>query len=252
MNELPFFDVDVRVCGGPGLGPFPDVPELLSEMDYYGVEKALVQHGNIAGGGAVLTNDELAEALQADTEHRLLGVWCLLPSQCDEIPAPDELFRQMKEKRIAALTLYPGDHRFEPCRMTLGKVMDAAAERRIPVLLKGFSEKWPEIYRFVETFPDNIMIHCDNWGKWGHDRQVRPLLENFPNFYYALSGYWVMGGIRDLVERYGSRRILYGSGFPFYSQGSGMLQLRYSGMDSETVADIAGRNLERLMKEVQL
>ena len=158
MKEIMFFDANCRLGRLVNGGPYAeDAPALLREMDHYGVDKALVRFNNLAMSGTNTANRNLAELLKADTAGRLTGVWCILPSQCDEIPEPDEFFRQMKANRIGAITLLPFDHRYVPCRMTLGKMMDAAAERRIPVLLNGFAAKWPELYRFMEDFPPQCL-----------------------------------------------------------------------------------------------
>ena len=252
MDDLFFFDADCKIGSGPNTGIGPSVRELLDEMDEYGIDRALVRHINAPMVGALESNRELAEMLNADESGRLTGVWSILPSQCRELPEPDEFFRQMKENRIGALTLYPYDHRYVPCRLTLGKIMDAARERKVPVLVNAFSGKWPDLYAFVAEFPKNILVLCDNVGKWGYDRQVRPMLEMYPDFYYGMTGYWVPEGIRDLADTYGAERFLYSSGFPRYVQGSGMLQLKYSGLEAERIERIAGKNLEDLLKGAQL
>ena len=252
MEDLFFFDADCKIGSGPNTGIGPTVRELLDEMDEYGVDRALVHHINAPMVGALESNRDLAEMLQSDESGRLTGVWSILPSQCNELPEPDEFFRQMKEKRIGALSLYPFDHRYVPCRLTLGKIMDAARERRIPVFVNAFSGRWNDLYNFAAEFPENILILCDSVGKWGHDRQVRPLLEAYPDFHYGITGYWVPEGIRDLADAYGAERILYSSGYPLYLQGAGMLQLKYSGLDENKVAQIAGKNLESLLKGAQL
>lgn len=249
MKDLMFFDSACGIGSGPNIGIQPAVAELLSDMDYYGIDKALVRHGNTAMLGALETNNELAGMLRADSSGRLSGVWCILPDQCGELAEPDVFFARMKENRIAALTLFPFDHRYVPCRMTLGKIMDAAAERRIPVFISfdAFAQKWQEIYHFVCEFPRNVFILTGS-VKWGIDRQIRPLLENFPFLYFSTVGYWVPEGIRDLAEIYGSERILYGSGYPVFNQGSSMLQLKQSGLSDEALTGIAGKNLENLLK----
>lgn len=252
MKDLMFFDVDCQIGSGPGIGIRPGVAELIADMDYYGVERALVRHGNLGLLGALQSNLDLAEMLKSDLSGRLTGVWCILPQQCGELPEPDVFFAEMKKNRIGALTLSPYDHRYVPCRLALGKIMDAAAERRIPVLLQAFAGKWNDLYSFLAEFPRNTFVMSNMPGKWGIDRQIRPLLENYGGFHFALSGYWVPEGIADLAGIYGSGRILYGSGYPRYSQGSGMLQLKYSGLSGAEAADIAGRNLENLLKGAQL
>ena len=252
MDDLFFFDADCQIGSGPNTGIGPTVRELLDEMDEYGIDRALVRHINAPMLGALESNRELAEMLKADESGRLTGVWSILPSQCRELPEPDEFFRQMKENHIGALTLHPYDHRYVPCRLTLGKIMDAARERRIPILVNAFSGQWRDLYRFVADFPQNILILCDAYGKWGYDRQVRPMLETYSGFYYGMTGYWVPEGIRDLADTYGAERFLYSSGYPRYIQGSGMLQLKYSGLGENKIAQIAGENLAGLLKGVQL
>ena len=53
MKELFFFDADCRVGSNPTVGMLPGVKETLAEMDEYGVDKALVCHGNAPMLGAV-------------------------------------------------------------------------------------------------------------------------------------------------------------------------------------------------------
>ncbi|OQA84009.1 MAG: Amidohydrolase [Lentisphaerae bacterium ADurb.Bin242] len=250
MKECMFFDANCRI-GNSMNAPGPDAKELLSDMDAYGVDKSLVRHAAIPTG-ALSSNRSLAEMLRADETGRLTGVWCILPDQCGEIPSPDRFFAEMKENRIGALTLSPFEHRYVPCRWTLGKILDAAAERRVPVLLDAFAGKWPELYSFLKEFPENIFLYLEAWGKWGTDRQIRPLLENFPRFYFGTTGYWIPEGLRDLAEIYGADRILYASGFPAFNQGNQMLQLKQSGLDEKSIAKIAGLNLEKLLKGAQL
>lgn len=251
MTEPVFFDANCRV-GDTMNASWPDVTELLDEMDRYGVSAALVRHGNLDNASPLETNGELARMLMGDRSGRLTGVWCILPEQCGELPPREEFFSSMADNRIGALTLQPFEHRWIPCRLTIGRLMDAAAKRRIPILLNAFSQKWTELYAFLEEFPENVCIYVEKYGKWGIDRQIRPLLEHYENFYFETAGYWIPEGIRDLAEKYGAGRILYGSNFPQYNQGSSMLQLKHSGLDAGSVARIAGGNLEHLIKGAQL
>lgn len=253
MRELFFFDAFCRIGSGPGIGICPDGRGLLADMDRFGVDRALVQHGNYALLGAEAGNRELAEMLEAAGSDRLTGVWCILPDQCPELPQGDEFFSAMKRHNIRALTCFPDDHLFVACRLSIGGIMDAALERKIPMLFQLTGRNsWTAVYDFVREFPRNRIIICERIGQWGHDRQIRPLLEHFENVFYATGGYWVPEGIRDLARTYGAERLLFGSSYPRYDQGSGMLQLKQSGLSAEEIALIAGKNLENLLDEVQL
>lgn len=260
MKDLFFYDADCSVGRSPLNGQEPTVKDLLADMDYYGVGKALIRHNNVDLLGAEPTNAEIAAILkEEDTEERLGGIWYFLPSESSAIPEPDEFIRQMGQNRIKAIALSPHGHRFVPNRMVIGKMMDAAKERKIPVFidkLMNFAvpdvERWEEIYRFVDTFQDNVLIFGSLAQKWGCDRQIRPLLANYANFHFVTTGYWVPEGLRDLADLYGSTRIIGGSGFPAYNSGSQMLQIKFSGLDSDAVANIAGKNLERILGEAQI
>ena len=249
MKDLMFFDAD---CGvGNAIKIYPDVKELFSDMDYYGVEKALVRHNNI-NNGILSTNKITAEYMKEDAGHRLAGVWCLLPDSCNELPEPDVFFDQMSKNRIKALTLSPMCHHYLPRRIVIGKIMDAALERKIPILLSAFSGEWDKLYDFLAEFPKNIYIFAGDSGKWGNDRNVRPLFEQYEHFHFTTAGYWIPEGIADMAHKYGAERILYGSGYPRYNQGNGMLQIKHSGLKDDEVAKIAGLNLEKLLKGAEL
>ncbi|MDD3153661.1 MAG: amidohydrolase family protein [Victivallaceae bacterium] len=252
MKDLFFFDSHCRIGSNcMGHSPVPDIPTLFEEMDRFGVDRALIRHIGI-DKGALWTNREVSAFLREDPAHRLTGVWCILPSQCDELPEPDVFFALMKEARVGAITLSPFGHNYIPCRLTLGRILDAATERKIPVLLDAFAGKWQELYHFLEEFPRLRCIYLEGSGRWGTDRYLRPLLENYPEFHFSTGGYWVPEGICDLAERYGANRILFGSGLPRFLPGSGMLQLKQSGLDPQSLAMIAGKNLSRLLEEAQL
>ncbi|MBP5532117.1 MAG: amidohydrolase family protein [Lentisphaeria bacterium] len=252
MKEIFFFDADCQIGSGPAIGVKPGVRELLADMDRFGIDRSLVRHGNCALLGAEAANRELAEMLEAAPTDRLVGVWCILPDQCPELPQGDEFFAAMKRANIRALTLMPKEHLFVPCRLAVGRIMDAARERKIPVLLKTEGNDWLNVYDFLREFPRNRVVIYERWGKWGRDRQLRPLLENYENAVFSFGGYQVPEGLRDLAELYGAERLIYGSGYPLYNQGCGMLQLKQSGLPDDAVAEIAGKNLEKMLAEVQL
>lgn len=250
MKDIFFFDSNVRV-GFDNRHRGAPVQELLDEMDLYGIDRALVRSMSTKCSGAVIGNQLVTDVIAADTTGRLDGVWCILPSQCDDMPCPDDFFDSMKKNNIRAITLEPFDHRYVPCRLTLGKILDAATERKIPVLLHAFQGMWSELYQFMKEFPELTCI-VNAGHKWGTDRNIRPLLENFANCSIELGGYWIPEGIADLAKLYGANRLLYGSNFPGYNQGSSVFQLKHSTLDGDSIALIAGKNLENLLKGADL
>jgi hypothetical protein len=252
MRDMHFFDANCQVGQPMNGGMDASIASLLAEMDRNGVDQALLRHINLNPDGAVVTNEELAQMLaEEDPSGRLQGVWCILPEQCAELPPPDELFVAMAQRRIGALTLSPAAHRWVPSRLCIGKVMDAAAERRVPVLLPSYASDWAGLYQFMAEFP-RITCIVTSTGRWGADRALRPLLEHYGGLHVELSMYWVPEGIKDLAELYGPERLLYGSGFPELNHGSTMLSIRHANIADSWSRQIAGGNLARLLEGAQL
>jgi len=157
----------------------------------------------------------------------------------------------MRKNKIAALTLHPIEHRWIPCGITIGSYMKEAQKHRIPIMLDDFCGQWKMLYDFVQEFPENIYIFPYYFGKWGIDRQIRPLLEKISGFYFGIGGYWQPDGINQLVEKYGANRFLFSSAFPRYTHGSAMLQLKQSGMSPENISAIASGNMMKLLQGEQ-
>ena len=247
-----FFDCNV-FWGLPitrSLSVIPSVDTLLAEMDRAGIDKALVWHIAQHDASPQVGNRLLAQGIE---DHpRLVGCWTLLPNQGHEFPPPSVLFQQMKQARVGALRAFPSSHRFLLNRVSMGDWLAEMVSRRIPLfvsLRRGMD--WRDIYTLLSEFPDLICVICDH-GSWGMDRLFRPLLERYPSVYVDTAQYLLDGGLEALVGDYGSRRLLFGSGFPESYFGGMMLALRHARIPEEAKAAIAGGNLERILEEVSL
>lgn len=250
---LKLFDVNIFL-GHPARGVFKPIsyaPELLKEMDSLGVKKALVWHIAQYDYSPAEGNRLLVQAITG--MNRLLGCWTILPPQTREV-INDDFFTQMKKNRIFGLRVFPDFHRFVLNRVVFGNFLKEIAERRIPLLLSlerpGIS--WSSVYQLMEEYPTLTCILCDI-GSWGANRYTWPLLETYPNFYIETSGLSAAeGGIEAMVGRFGSARIIFGTGFPEkYAQGP-MLELLHCPIPDSDKEKIASGNLERLISLVKL
>ncbi len=245
-----FFDCNA-FFGQPMIRPLLPVPTaeaLLTEMDRAGIERALVWHIAQHDASPQVGNRLLAEAIAP--HPRLLGCWTVLPNQTHEFPPPLELFRLMREARVAALRIFPMSHKYMANAASLGELLEAMTARRVPLFLslqRGMD--WHGAYNLLAEFPELVCVLCDH-GCWGQDRLFRPLLERYPHTYVDTSRYLLDGGIEALVADYGPSRLLFGTGFPELYPGGMMLALRHAQISEEAKAQIAAGNLERILAEV--
>jgi hypothetical protein len=68
-----------------------------------------------------------------------------------------------------------------------------------------------------------------------------------PNLWLDVSQNHLFDGLRRWSARYGSKRLVFGSGLPGYSPGSPKYQLLRSGLDAGDMAAVAHGNLESLL-----
>lgn len=252
-----YFDCNASF-GANGAGVFKpclSVEELLAEMDWAGVEQALVHHALMREQSPVVGNRVLAESIAG--QPRLVGSWAILPPQTGELPPAKEFFQAMAQANIRALWAFPEEHRYILDRLTFGAFLDEVSERRIPLLLPREAggprspDTWSLVYRLLSQYPKLTLILAGH-GPWGEDRYFRPLLESYPRFYLEISRYELDCGLRELVTRYGADRLLYGSGFPRFAMGGPRLMVAQAEISAEAKRAIAGDNLRQLLAEVEL
>lgn len=250
MSQVTYWDCNVEI-GFPQTGlvkPCPTVAELLAEMEWVGIENALVHHALMRDQSPVVGNAVLAAEIAG--QPRLVGSWAILPPQTAELSPSPLFFQEMAAANVRALWAFPNEHRYILDRLVFGVFLDDVAERRIPLFIKQ-SVGWPVIYNLLAQYPSLTVVAAAQ-GPWGDDRFFRPLLEHYANFYIDISRYELDCGIRDLVVKYGSKRLLMGSNFPYAPMGGPRMMLAHSDIDEISRDAIANGNLRRLLGKVDL
>jgi len=250
MADITYWDCNVSF-GSPPTGlvkPCKTAAELLEEMDWHGIESALVHHSLMTDQSPVVGNRVLAEEIAG--QPRLIGTWAVLPPQTHELSSGPSFFHEMAQANIRGLWAFTEEHRFLLDRLVFGRFLDEAAERRVPLFIKR-STGWPVIYHLMEQYPSLTLVVTGH-GPWGEDRLFRPLLGHYTNLYLDISRYELDCGIADLVANFGYKRLLLGSGFPQAPMGGPRLMLARCAISEKARAAIAGGNLERLLRKVEL
>jgi hypothetical protein len=251
MDGMDFFDCNAFI-GKPAVReifqPAATAAEILAEMDFCGVERALVWHVTQQDAGPLAGNILLAEAIQA--QPRLSGCWAVLPNQAREFPPFDDFMTAMLAARVWAIRVFPKDHHYLLNKVAMGSWLEPMVEHRVPLFLSVvYGADWEIAYSVLAEFPDLVCVLCDH-GCWGEDRRFRPLIERYPHVYIDTAQYLLDGGIEAFVQDYGPTRMLYGSGFPRSHFGGMMLALKHARIAEEAKAAIAAKNLERILAEV--
>jgi predicted TIM-barrel fold metal-dependent hydrolase len=220
--------------------------DLLAELDFCGVQEALVYHAAMVEEAAQVGN---ALVLNQTRDHpRLHPTWAILPPQTGELGTVEQFLEAMEAGGVRALRAHPEQHKYLLNGLTFGPLLEEMVARKVPLLV---GPEWETLTALLAEFPELRVIVVGH-GDWGDDRYFRPLLDRYPGFHVDISSYHQDHGISDLVSWRGSDRLLYGSGYPEYQMGGALMLVARADIPEEDRAAIAGGNLRRLLGEVSL
>ena len=184
-----------------------DAEELLAEMDYNGIDEAIVYNTAMIESGVLHGND----AFLADERNytgRLHGTIVMLPSFLEERFAPERLHKTVCEKNLFGVRANPKTNRYMFDRITVGDIADMLTEKKIPVYISP-DNGWENVFSIMKEFPSLTAI-VTNYGLWGSDGYVYPLAKAYKNLYFDTSDFQEIIGIEAFVNRFGSEKLLFG------------------------------------------
>src|SRR5262245_54303037 len=220
--------------------------ELIEELDFSNIERALVYHTAMRYDHPLVGNELVVK--ETAGQPRLRPTWALLPSQTGEQPSLETLLREMRRQNIRALRLFPDDHRYFMDDLTWGDQLAVYEERRIPLFVRANLDK---VAQLLQSYP-NLVIVTGSQGSNPLDRYAWPLVEKYPHLIFDTSGYLVDSGIEEFCRRYSAQRLVFGSGYPDNSSGAAMLHLAHAELSAAERQAIAADNLNRLLAEAIL
>jgi len=220
--------------------------ELVEEMDFCGIDKALVYHTAQRFDLPSVGNDLLLREIEG--HPRLTPTWTILPTHTREQADVETLLKGMKENGVRALRVFPEDHRYFLDDVTWRDQMAVYAEHRLPLFIRASLDK---IANLLRAFPDLVVV-TGTQGMNPLDRYAWPLVEGYPNLYFETSAYFVDGIVEEFCRRYGASRLIFGSGFPDHASGAAMLMVARAQISERERQAIAYENLSRLLSEVLL
>lgn len=252
MDGITFFDCNAYI-GLPAdrqVQPVLTTEAFVAAMRASRVQRALVWHIAQCEYAPTAGNRMLEEQIAPYEE--LVGCWAILPDDSWEFPDAEELLRQMKASRIAALRAFPTAYQFFLNRLYCGKLLEAISERKIPLLISlRRGADYGTVCALLEAYPKLVCILCDQ-SEWALDRYVPALLAKYSDVYIDTTFFGLHGMIETLSNRFGAHRILFGSGFPEVGFGPMVYEIEHAELSDADRIAIASGNLQRILQEARL
>lgn len=258
--ELNFFDYNVRI--GKGNRPVKETPEfygnvetLIKEMDYFGIQDALVFHRIAQEGSTHLGNKILMEEI---SEYKNLHpCWVLSPHVVRKEDRPENLIKEMKTHGVKAVRLFPqaeGFYGYPFTEWMCGDLLKGLERERIPVLLNSphaldssLPTSYERLNELCRKYPELPVIV----GGWGIPFAMNPLLGIHKNLYLNVNSLSGHERIEFICRNYGAERLIFGTRFgtsPFTCLGASITVVTMADIKEEDKQKIAGDNLRRLLK----
>ena len=137
------------------------------------------------------------------------------------------------------------DYEQQVAGMDIGRAaLDEIRRRNLPVVLE---EEFDNTLRFVKELADGVTVIIPHLGllNGGFRAVAEAGLWDRENV-WADTALASQDEIREYLRRYGHRRLLFGSDFPFGSPSAELHKVRSLGLDPEVEAAVLGGNFIRL------
>ena len=235
--------IDANVCVGnhhTGPSPCQSPAQLLGEMDFHGVGRAVIYHAQ--GEQISPTDGNLYLEDWLDGDGRLIPQWSVAPVETSMKQIADLHGRgrvrsaRLHDCQSAGLPFLPWGY---------DELLSFLSEAGIPLWIPLMDVETDHLVTTLKAYPDlrTVLIGAH----YTHALVVRGLLEASPNALLELSRYEPIGEVEALVDRFGADRFIYGSWYPRYAMGPILFYLHHTRVSEEDLARICAGNAERLL-----
>lgn len=250
MQTLSYFDINGRFGSGAyEKAEYPTARDLLAQMDYLGIDRALVWHILARDLAPVAGNRILSETILASEEarRRLVPAQVVTPSNAYEYGAVAHIRAMAGRHSSAALRIFPKTSRFNIA--ALDRLFKELRDME-PVVFwdmkddNGYTDTLG-LRTLAEAFPGFKFVLTELM--WMQFNDAVDLMQRCSSVHIDISWLHMRGAIELLTEQFGPERILFGTGFKSH-YGAAIAALNHAEISDEARALIAGGNAQRLLK----
>lgn len=221
--------------------------DLIQAMTRCGIDRALVRLAAASEYDPAAGIDLLAREIQP--YPMLQGLAVIGPSATMHLPPIDQLLQDLFARGIRAVALCPKMHGY-PLEFGCQDMFKVLARHKVPVFLSLRETDWSEVYQLLCKY-NTLNLVLTDISTWDRARYTYPLMTEFPKVRLETSLLRTHLCLEDICKRFGSQRLLWGSGWPMLTPGASLGMLNYAMISDSDRAKIASDNLQQLLDEVR-
>lgn len=213
--------------------------ELLAVMDQYRISDCVAFHSTAVWapkrGNAVMR--EIAE----NSSGRIKACYLLEPNLGSSVmPDAEQLLKQLKEEQPAAVKLDPVSKKYILNDFFCGELLEVLSELELPILFDSGEVQFDNLPRLAKAYP-KIKFVVLRRGL-NESRYIIPMIKKLSNVYFDTSVMIDTGIIEEIVNNYGSEKLLFGSALPFYVPAGAISMILYSRIKDDDKENILYKN----------
>lgn len=231
---------------------FTSPGELIEEMDAMGLEESLVFASYAKYNRPEYGNQFLSECIKG--EERLHPCYVITPEMQFQRGFPESLVATLRANDVKAVRVFPRFNSYAPEPWVLDGFMEIFSRVKIPVLVDSCIAHWNDEYdwspvqRLCTRYPEVPVILVRHAMR--AVRNIYPLLAKCGNVYLETSYFQLNRGLKDVAEKFGPEKLIFGTGMPMYDGRLPLGGILFSGLVEREKTMVSGDNLRSLLDRV--
>jgi uncharacterized protein len=248
---LPWLDAHawIGVAAQGCLRPVTSLEQTIQIFTRYGIRRAIVAHALARDYDPSTGNRLLLETIAS--HDALWGAAVLAPDDGSAAEFRARL-RSLIAGRVRMVRIFPRSHNWQLSQWCAGPWLRVLEELRVPLAVWHTETGWDEVAALCQAHPQlPVIVEGPNRKLLYHNRVYYRLLEGFPNLHLEIHNLVGYLGLDDVVRRFGSRQLVFGTYLPHQDPNVPMMLVTDGEIGPEDRENIAHGNMERLMAEVE-
>lgn len=238
----------IGVGSSGSLRPVETLDQTLQLLARYGIRRAIVAHRVARDCDPTTGNRLLVEAI-ADRDA-LWGAAVLTPDD-SSANALRKRLQTLIAGKVRMVRIFPRSHNWSLSEWCCGPWLGVLEEMRMPLAVWHTETTWDDVAAVCRDHPRlNVIVEGPNRKLFYHNRIYYGQLERYANFHLEIHNLVNYLGVDDIVRRFGSQRLIFGTFFPQQDPNVAMGLVVGGEMSQVDRENIAFRNIERLTEAI--
>jgi predicted TIM-barrel fold metal-dependent hydrolase len=227
---------------------FCDSAGLLAAMDEYHITHCVAYHSD-THWDLRQGNDQMHQAAE-QSGGRIRHAYVLRPNlDSAELPDGPTLLQKLRREKPVAIKMFPNQHRFLADSFYCGDLLEVLNELGMPVMFDPDQRpSYEALPKLAADFPRIRFILLRT--AINESRYTLPLLKKTKNVFFDTSVMIDAGLIDEIVERFGSERLLFGSNQPFHVPAGALGMIFYGRFSDQHKQNILWNNWQQIERSI--